>query len=187
MKRIMVVTGVVVVLMLLGTAAVVGGKMLNTETASAPAAGNRVMVIARDTGSGPVQFRISTAPAAELPDRPAESGGIFLRRQDDAIVLGTGNVSVDMEVEEGQEPVLTVRSDGPEVEVLITRDTQVYEDVTDLDEALAGASGGEVTVQQVVLAVDSADALGANMEVEVWGTRRGDRIVAETLVYRKVR
>lgn len=188
MKAVGLAIGTLLIVLLLGAAAVVAGRLLEPPAeAAVPGAGQRQMVLSHDDGSGPVQVRITTQPAPELPDRPSDAGGVFVRREDDAIVVGTGAIEVDVNITGDAEPQLTVRSDGPEVEVLVTRDTQVYEDVTDLDAVLSEASGGDKTVQQVVRPVESAEGIGKNTEVQVWGQQRGDRIVADVIVFRKVR
>lgn len=155
----------------------------SSETAAG--AGGRVIAISRDTGSGPVSVRIFTEPSEELPDRPAETGGAFVRREDDSIFVGTGNITLDVEVDgaTGQSDV-SLQSDGPEVEVVVTRDTVLYEDITDLDEAFADGESGDKILQQR-LRPGSLEEVGPNMELQVWGERQGDRVVAEVLVYRR--
>ena len=144
------------------------------------------MEIVSDDGSGPVSLRIIIEPAPELPDRPSEVSGVFIRRQDDSIFVGTGNVELDVEIEEGSEPVINLSSDGPEVEVVVTRDTTIYSDETDVQGRSAPQESGEKTIQQVIKPADSLDEVGPNTELQVWGERRGDRVVAQVLVYRVV-
>jgi hypothetical protein len=189
MKRtILIAGGVIFVVALLAGAAFVGARMLTApdEMTAATGTGSRVMEIISDDGSGPVSLRIIIEPAPELPDRPSEASGVFLRRQDDSIFVGTGGIELDVEIKDGSEPVISLSSDGPEVEVVVTRDTVIYSDETDIHGGSAPQESGEKTIQQVIKLADSLDKVGPNTELQVWGERRGDRVVAEVLVYRVV-
>ena len=88
-----------------------------------------------------------------------------------------------MDPETGQETTNLIPStDGPQLEVVITPDTIIYRDVTDLTIPPDQESGEREIVQQV-RQVESSDDVNGNLELEVWGERRGDRIVATVLVY----
>lgn len=188
MKRVAVIVGVVVIVLLLVSAAFFGARMLTSPDEPEPSAGMgvRVMELVTDDGSGPVSLRIIVEPASELPDRPAEAAGVFLRRQDNSIFVGTGNIELDVGIETGKDPVIKLTSDGPEIEVVVTRDTIVYSDETDVHSVTSGVrESGEKIVQQVIKPADSLDELGPNFELQVWGERRGDRVIAEVVVYRE--
>jgi hypothetical protein len=43
---------------------------------------------------------------------------------------------------------------------------------------------GEVTIPQVITAVDSLDEIGDNTEIQAWGEQRGDRVIADVLVFK---
>ena len=82
---------------------------------------------------------------------------------------------------------MSLTADGPEIEVVVTHDTVIYREETEEPGGGGGdVKGGEYTVQQVVRQVDSLEELGKNTEVMAWGDRKGDRVVAEILVYRIV-
>jgi hypothetical protein len=68
------------------------------------------------------------------------------------------------------------------LEVVLTRDTLLYRDVTDIAAQMPEESG-EVTINQEVRAVADPGEIEAQMEVQVWGERRGERVVAEVLVF----
>jgi hypothetical protein len=126
-------------------------------------------------------------PAAKLPDEPAAAAGIVLARQDNTLTVGTGNIELRVEVEvdgaTGEEQRSAAPStDGPQVEVVISNDTVLYRDVTDF-EANRPAESAERQLQQVVRQVTSADEIQPQMEVQIWGEQRGDRIVAAVVVF----
>jgi len=146
------------------------------------------MEIVSDDGSGPVSLRIEVEPSHELPDRPAQVNGVFVRRQDNSIFVGTGAIELDVEVEvkDGREErTVTTHHSGPEVEVVTTRDTIIYRDETDISPgALGSRKSGEIAIEQVIRPTDSLEEVGEHTELQVWGDRRGDRVVAEVVVYR---
>lgn len=191
MKRkqwIIALLGGLVVVALLVAGAYTAVRLLADEggptTATGPA---RVMQEVIDNGSGPVSVRTTFLPAPELPAEPPAAAGIVLSRQDNSVMLGTGNIDVRVEAEidpaTGQESRSVVPStDGPELEIVIGPDTALYRDVTDFS-AGAPTESGERTVQQVVRPAGSADAIEPQMEMQVWGERRGDRVIATVVVF----
>ena len=160
------------------------------EAAEEASGGGRVKVmeLVTNDGSGPVSLRISVEPASELPNRPSEAGGVFDRRQDNSIFVGTGDIELDVEVDgnTGKRDV-TLSYSGPVIEVVVTRNTIIYKDETEMfPEGKRPRESGEITIQQELKPADSLDELGGNTEVQVWGKRRGDRVIADVLVYRIV-
>jgi hypothetical protein len=146
--------------------------------------GPRGEVIVLDQGAGPV--RVTFSDPDELPDEPETAGGLFVRRQDNSLFLGTGNIEVNVEVIDG-EATVSASSDGPEVEVVITGDTVIYEDITEHPIiSPEDVEKGEMVVQRQVRQVDSLDGIEENMVVRAWGERRGDRVIAHTIVYDRV-
>ena len=147
----------------------------------------RVMELVHDDGSGPVSVRITVEPSPDLPDRPSEASGVFVSRDDNSIMVGTGGVELDVEVRQTKggtlEPQVSLSHTGPEVEVVVTHDTILYREETEMP---SPDKSGDKTVQQVVTPVDSLDELGKNTELQVWGRKTGDRVVAQVLVYRIV-
>jgi hypothetical protein len=191
MKRSFVWIGViVVVLIVLAGGAYTAVQLLaepEAETA-VPGGGARVMQSVQVGNDGvPVSVQTTILPAPELPDEEAATFGIVQSRQDDVLTVGTGNIEVSVEVDvdpsTGQEQTSVVPStNGPELEVVLTRDTQLYRDVTDIAGQMPDESG-EVTIVQELQPVTDAGQIEPQMEVQVWGERRGDRVVAEVLVF----
>jgi hypothetical protein len=190
MKRtVLIVIGIVVLVALLASAAYVGARMLAAPGAAA-GSGSRAKVIefVGDDGSGPVSLHIRIEPAPELPDRAPDAAGIYVRRQDSSLYVGTGGIELDVEVNGNTgERQVNLSHDGPEVEVVYTRDTVLYRDETEMPIAEPGKmKSGEHTIQQTIVPAGSLEEIGQNTELQVWGRKRGDRIVAEVIVYRVV-
>ena len=182
MKRsIWIASGVVVLVLLLAGAAFVAGRLLTDQE---QATGAEVVEISDPGGeSGPVMVQAQAddfSRAAELPDEPAEVNGIFVRREDNSIFIGTGNVTLKSILDPDGNMQVETDYDGPIVEVVTTRDTVFYRETT-FDQGLPeGAEGG--SMQQTV-EPGSLDEIGEQSGVTVWGERRGDRVVARVLVY----
>ena len=68
---------------------------------------------------------------------------------------------------------------GSKVEVVITNETMIYRDTTEIAKP---TSGGSQTVQQTV-EESTLDDLNSQSEVTMWGRKSGDRIIAEVLLY----
>ena len=195
-RRILIGAAILVVIVLLAGGAVTAVRLLVPESASGEVdtavadsgGGGRVMQsISSQDGGPPVAVQTTILPAPELPDEPSAAFGVLASREDNTLLVGTGNIDLEVDVEvdpeTGQESTsLIPRTDGPQLEVLLTPDTIIYRDVTDLT-LQPGQESGEREVVQAVRQVDSPEAISGNLELEVWGERRGDRIVATVLVY----
>jgi len=191
MKRVVMIMGILVIVLLLAGGAYTAIQLLaepEEETAVSNGSGARVMQSVQIANDGnPVSVQTTILPAAELPDEATTASVIVLGRQDDTLTVGTGaiDLSVDVEVDAstGQETTIVVPStNGPELEVVFTLDTLFYRDVTDIAGQMPDESG-EVTLMQEIRLVTDSGQIDENMEVQVWGERRGDRVVADIVVF----
>lgn len=190
MKRSILWIGLVVMVFLLlaGGAYTAVQLLAQPQPASVVSGGGRVIQsVQRGSDGAAVSVRTTILPAAELPDEQAAASGIVLGREDDALTVGTGDIELAVEVQvdgsSGQERQSVVPStNGPQLEVLLTRDTQFFRDVTDIAAQQPDDSGEVTVVQEVQPVVDSGE-IQPQMEVQVWGRRRGERIVADVVVF----
>jgi len=191
MKRVVMIMGILVIVLLLAGGAYTAIQLLaepEEETAVSNGSGARVMQSVQIANDGnPVSVQTTILPAAELPDEATTASVIVLGRQDDTLTVGTGaiDLSVDVEVDAstGQETTIVVPStNGPELEVVFTLDTLFYRDVTDIAGQMPDESG-EVTLMQEILPVTNSGQIDENMEVQVWGERHGDRVMADIVVF----
>jgi len=192
MKRstIFFTIGGMVLLLVLAAGVYTAVQLLTTseEETAVPAGGGRVIQSMQVQNDGaPLSVRTTILPAPELPRTESAAFGIVKRHEDNTLIVGTGDIELSVEVEvdgaTGQETTSVVPStNGPELEIVITRDTILYRDVTDLT-ADASTESGEREIVQQVRPVDSLAEMSDNAEIEVWGERSGDRIVAEVLVF----
>lgn len=119
--------------------------------------------------------------ATELPESEPEAVGFVLEREDDTFTIGTGEPKISVEMNDDGTPNINISgTEGPSVEVVITRDTQIFEDVTD---PTAMFSGESESLQQEVKLVDSLEDVDTNdATMIVWGTKRGERVIADVVV-----
>jgi hypothetical protein len=124
-KKLIIVFGLAV--LLVGTAAFLAGRMLNTDAGP-------VNFFGRPLGNVGANF-ISLediVPAPELPTTPPEVTGLFLERKDNTVIVrevsfdpGLGGMLNDSPLDENS---------GPKVEVVVTGETTVDRETTDFSQ-----------------------------------------------------
>ena len=180
-QRYMLFGGLALVVVMLAAAAYVGATWLGRGQRTAGGGGGPQMMLSRSGGGkGAVQStKLDVIPAPEVPQSGADQKGIFTRRQDNSIFIGTGQIKMMFSKPQASNatPSTSASYDGPVIEVVVTHDTQVWQDETDFMKA-----GSDGKVQQVVKP-GTVEDIGKDAIVNVWGQRSGDRVVADTLVY----
>jgi hypothetical protein len=174
----------VALLGVLAAAAFLGGRYLQRGSLAVGGGGDGIVLSSNGPG-GPVTRIIKDSdilPAEELPKTAADVRGIFVRRQDNSLFVGTGRVQLQVKVsgDSGATPESASSYDGPLVEVVTTNNTQVYKDDTFQDLPEQPASGAKI--QQKVVP-GSLDEVGQNSAVSAWGKKVGDRLVADVILY----
>jgi len=130
-----------------------------------------------------MSIQIQITPAPELPKLAPEVAGMFISREDNRLLIGMCNMGTAMSSSSGgggSGPEMITRGceDGQQVEVVVTQETKIYRETTQLDPS--DSPGG--AIQQTV-APGSVEELSGNMSVMVWGRRTGDRVIADVLSY----
>jgi hypothetical protein len=179
-NRTKIIVWVFVGIVILGTAAFVGGRLLNNKSA-----GVRGILNFGDNSTSMTSIEMEPSPL--LPKTDALVNGTFSERKDNIILVQT--VSVDAsngggitvaavaseDVESGEIVTDFVGEDGPKVEVVVTKDSVIYNDVTEFH-----YQSDEPTQQELELG--SLDDLSKASIVTVWGRKVGDRIIADVFV-----
>ncbi len=176
-KPILIIGGIVVLVLLLASAAFVGGRLLNGQGLPGVLSG----IFLGEDGRQGVKINLDDIqPAKELPQTPADVHGIFDHRQDQSLFIGTGQGMIRVE----QDPSGNVTTDssfnGPVVEIVVTSQTIIYKDVT-MNQYNGEPPAGQ-NIQQVV-EPGSLDDIGKPSGIFIWGRKTGDRFIADVLVY----
>jgi hypothetical protein len=172
MKRSIVISIGLASLLLLAGTAFVGGRLLSHP---GPPGDHPDVFVSRSGGAVTASsLMLEQEPAAEMPATPADVAGLFVRREDNRLFVGTGSMS-GVKVGDRWE----LHHDGPVLEVLATHATLIYRDDT-LQQLGGDPPSGPI---RQVLKPGSLDELGATSTVLAWGEKRGDRLFATVLVY----
>jgi hypothetical protein len=126
---------------------------------------------------GPVGDGISILPAEELPTTPPEVEGLFVEHQDNTII-----VEDDQPIGDSVSGSPVGLGGGPKFEVVITAETLVYHDTTELP--ARRPTGDDPRVIQQTMEEGILDNLIPSQSlIRAWGRKSGDRIIAEVMVY----
>jgi hypothetical protein len=162
------IIGTALVVLLLAGAALVGGRLVGDRRLSGdePEAVKIGDGLVARTGS-----MVQVLNAAGMPDTPPDVAGVFVRREDRSLFLGTGVVTFRIDGD--------ATYDGPTLEVVATHETRIHRDDTAAELGGVPPSG---PVRQVLRA-GALDEIGRNDVVSAWGERHGDRLIATVIVY----
>jgi hypothetical protein len=138
--------------------------------------GRNIMAV-KGAGGAEQVFALNVKSAEELPATQPEATGMFVERKDNSVFVGTGDTRVMVKAEPGEEPQMDSSFSGPKVEVVISADTVIYKDTTNLDPEDPGAE-----VQQTV-ELSTIDEITEHSSITVWGRKAGDRILADVIVF----
>ncbi len=180
-KRIGLIIGGVGLLVVLIGAAFVGGQLLNRTTPAGNGGGGMSFTTQGGPGGGQT-MSVEIIPAKELPTTPPDSIGLFVRRGDQSVVVSEASGGqVMMMVDESGKVSSKTEGASRETEVVVTADTVIYRDAMQPDPANVPADG---KLQQKV-EPGKLDEIGENSFISAWGERRGDRLIATTILYSK--
>lgn len=174
MQNKKLIIGIIIGFVVVAAAAFLGGRLLNFKAGP--------MGFLPGSNGGPVQVSIQRTPAPELPEARADLTGLFLSRKDNTIMVQSMN-SMAIKVVKNDSGDTNVSpadgNEGPKVEIVITGQTKIWHDTTQLD---SPPSSGEFSVQQTV-EEGSIDDLTSQTMIMVWGRKNGDRIIADVIAY----
>lgn len=133
-----------------------------------------------------VELRRRLKPAPGLPEKEPDVRGLYVRRDDNTLFVGTGNVrlgvEIDSNVNNGQ-PRVKADYDGPVKEILIGRDTVFYRDITPANvEAMKKGEEIQQQVEPVATSEELLKDISTNDTLSAWGTMRGERLAVTVLV-----
>ena len=196
-KKILMIVGGVLLVIVIGVAAFLAGRLANQSAQTDPNQPGIVMA-GPDGGMGTFQsFSLEIEPAPEIPTTDPEVMGMLLSREDNVLKIGTGDASGGFAVSSsvvtraagaiGEGEAIEIDSmgsgeyTGPEVEVVVTKDTKIYRDATMDEFQNGGMPEGDVKLQMKVELI-SVDDLSDSGFITVWGRRSGDRVIADVIL-----
>ena len=171
-RRLALIGGIGVLILLLAGAAFVGGKLLSGQGLPDLGSMGGLDILTNQAGGSSQHVQIQTIPAKELPQTPADADGIFDHRQDNSIFVGTGQAKIMVQPGQGGSVQASSSHTGPTVEVVCTLQTSIYRDVT-MRQYEGHLPNGTIKVQQVV-EPGSLDEIGQNSFVTAWHSSPGE-------------
>lgn len=182
-----------VVIIIIGAAAFVAGRLMNGGPNALGLFPGGILPF----GNGPqtVAMSIKMIPAPELPTTQPDAVGSIVSREDNTLTLqtfsmapntGSGGMaagSVQISGGSGEDGgELTISgpgADGPKVEVVITNETKIYKEVTEMftDPPVENA-----TIQQEV-ELTTLEEINSQSMLMVWGRKSGDRLIADVISF----
>ena len=180
-------SAIMLVVVLVG-AAFLAGKLMNKQPAgpmnqiiSGAPGGGMNGISGQSAIVGGESIQTDFKPAPELPTTPPETTGVYTRRDGNSIFLGTGSMGIVISSgSAGPGEEVNPTYDGPEVEIVITKETRIYRDVTPFE--FNPSSGPSSSIQQTV-EIGNQDDFNSMTVLTVWGRKIGDRIVADVILY----
>ncbi|MCE1253200.1 MAG: hypothetical protein LWX83_06575 [Anaerolineae bacterium] len=171
-----------VVVIVLGLAIFFGMRLMNTQLGDVNGGQSGLMLFTGGNGKGVTSsISIDMDPAPELPETKADKHGVFVRRSDNSIFIGTGNIQAVASMGGDGKVNTDVSYDGPVIEVVITHDTQIFKDITEMPEP--SQLGSKTVHLQQVVETGSLDEITDKQVVNVWGNIQGDRLIARVVLY----
>ncbi len=176
-KRITIASGIVALIAVLAGAAYVAGRLMKRPVPSGK--GN---VITMGSG-GQTLYQVADIDiehAKELPDRPSDVTGLMTGVENNSIYVGVG-AKRDLGFSATGSEDYDASDFDAIVEVVVTRDTEVYRDVTGVQVLEPGQELDTIRQEVAPLTLDDMSGQGLIM---AWGERRGDRLIADVVLCR---
>lgn len=171
------IIGIGVVVLLAAAAFMAVRYFAQPQSATGSGPGGKNVISIGGPGGAERTFELNVKPAEELPDTQPQESGLFVERKDNSIFIGTGQVTVAVKAKQGEQPEVDADFSGPKVEVVVSADTVIYKETTELDPEDPGAE-----VQQTV-ELSTIDEINEQSSITVWGRKAGDRIIADVILF----
>lgn len=147
-----------IAILLIGIAAFVAGKLFNA-------------------GSVTSEQESHVTPAPEIPTSIPALSGMLVERRDNTLIVQTVSFDPGSGWRLGDSNAPMDASSGPQVEVVVTRQTIIYHDDFEFEDTFI-----QQTVEETTL-----DYLDEQMLITVWGRKEGDRLVADIMLFQHLK
>ncbi len=189
-KKVWFAIGGVSLVALLAAGAFFGIRLLRNGLTGGNALHGPISLGGGGPGSGQISVMIQLTPAPELPTQRADLSGLVVNIKDNSLFVQVQNGPVAIQASNsssdgpGSGPSVnsspTQDPTAPTTEVVVNENTRTYQDTT-MDAQQAPQSSGEYAMQQKVEEI-SVGQVAKDQHVQVWGQKRGDRLIAEVIV-----
>ncbi len=189
-KKLWIGVGGVLLVGLLAAGAFFGIRLLRGGLTGANALNGPISLGGGGPGGGSISVMIRLTPAPGLPAQRADLSGQVVDIKDNSLFVQTQNGPVMIQAhssssdESGSGSSVssspTQDPSAPTTEVVVNEDTKIYQDTT-MDAQQPPQSSGEYAMQQEVEEI-SVGQIAKDQHVQVWGQKRGDRLIAEVIV-----
>jgi hypothetical protein len=190
-KNIFWIIGAVLIIAVLAGGAFMAMRLLNAktpDTAGGDLGGGGSLGLHVTGGSVPgaapsggKSVSIKMIPSKDLPQQKADISGMVVKTQDNSLFVGEMTSmmvsSINGKISTSPTPA------GPYMEVVVSKETKIYRDVTmnSLPDP-SKVSGNSFEVEQKLDAGALSDVVAGNSNIQVWGQKRGDRLIADIVV-----
>ncbi len=174
-KRILIISGIVILVAVLAGAAYIGGQML-----VGMGQGSNPLVGLYHSGKAGEGLFLTVVPAKVIPTSPPAAIGAFIRRADNSIFIGNSSKQIQIQPANQGGGAAAVITPSSAMEVVITNNTKIYCDVT--SRQFNAPPQNSQMVQQVVER-GQTNEIGEGSTIQVWGQKDDDRIIADILLY----
>lgn len=178
-KTVLITSGIIVLLAVFTGAAFLVGRLLRSGSTQEQSISGQPQLLEAGDQSGPQMVSVQLKKSKELPDREPDVMGFYSRREDNSIFVNVTEGGVIIQI--GEDGEMSTNTGDKETEIVTTNETTVYRDAT-VDSIDTSSGGGEY---EQILKPGSLDEIGEMSSVLAWGEMRGDRLIAEILVYNR--
>lgn len=183
-KKIFLVIGGILMVALLAGGAFMAMRLLNVKAQvfNGKGGGPEMSLNSKGGPGGGKSVMMKLIAAPELPTQNADLRGLITDIKDNSLYVAQMN-NIKVSVINGNTQMLQPTPEGPYTEVVVSKDTKIWRDVTmeDNQQPSGGTADQPVEIQQKVEASDIS-AIASGSFVQVWGQRRGDRLIADAIV-----
>lgn len=181
-KKFLMGAGILAGIALLAGAAFLGARLLApVQGPEGAVAGPGEHEFARQMRGGKGGVSVNIQPSDQLPQKQPEITGAVTGIKDNSLMVTAVN-AVMVTVGKDGKANTSFDYQGSAVEVVVTGETKIYRDTTDESVDFGSEALKDGAVVEQTLEDGEFSDIAPQSVVTVWGYKRGDRLIAETIV-----
>lgn len=164
------------ILILFSIAAFFAGRFINSQSRTG---GFDILGPGNNTTGMVIEMDLETDE--NLPQTPPVMFGMFLSIEDNIIKIAEPDPNGEIiTIDENGDVDFSQSAKGPEIEIVVNKDTKIYRDATFDDQEGFPESGESI---QQKSEESSIDEIKNGSSLTVWGRKSGDRIIADIILF----